>query len=198
MSAMQMRANLMTSQRILVVGAPGSGKTKFAQQLAAKTGLPLLSLDDIYWAPGWRRVPQSDFIREQKQFLSQQRWIIDGLHMPSLPLRVQHADAIVIIDVSAWVALSGFLWRGLLRRCGSRASLPGRMREHQTSSVVSWFAEWRPEWKILKTILSFRTQHAPAIVEMAQKLPSATGGAIPILRLNSRYECKRLLEECFV
>ena len=34
--------------RILILGCPGSGKSTLARALAARTGLPLVHLDNIY------------------------------------------------------------------------------------------------------------------------------------------------------
>lgn len=43
-------------QRVLIVGSPGAGKSTLAKKLAARTGLPLIHLDDLYWNPGWVKV----------------------------------------------------------------------------------------------------------------------------------------------
>ena len=40
-------------QRILVMGSSGSGKSTFAQRLADIAGIPMVSLDALYWKPGW-------------------------------------------------------------------------------------------------------------------------------------------------
>ena len=36
-------------QKVIVIGCPGSGKSTFARALQAKTGLPLVHLDMLFW-----------------------------------------------------------------------------------------------------------------------------------------------------
>ena len=36
-------------KKIIIIGCPGSGKSTFARNLAAKTNLPLYYLDMLYW-----------------------------------------------------------------------------------------------------------------------------------------------------
>lgn len=40
-------------QRVMIVGQPGSGKSRLAQALGARTGLPVVHIDTIHWQPGW-------------------------------------------------------------------------------------------------------------------------------------------------
>ena len=38
-------------QRILIIGCGGAGKSTLARALGEKTGLPVVHLDQIWWAP---------------------------------------------------------------------------------------------------------------------------------------------------
>lgn len=40
--------NLSAYRRIMIIGAPGSGKSRAARRLASITGLPLIHLDNEY------------------------------------------------------------------------------------------------------------------------------------------------------
>ena len=48
------------SDRVLIYGVTGSGKTTLAQQVAVRTGLPFHSVDDLTWQPGWVEVPAEE------------------------------------------------------------------------------------------------------------------------------------------
>ncbi len=48
--------NLSAYRRIMIIGAPGSGKSRAARRLAEITGLPLIHLDNEYWLPDNRHV----------------------------------------------------------------------------------------------------------------------------------------------
>jgi adenylate kinase family enzyme len=51
-------------RRILILGSPGSGKSTLARQLAARTGLPLIHLDQIFWLPNWIVTEEAAFLRQ--------------------------------------------------------------------------------------------------------------------------------------
>lgn len=40
--------------RIIVIGATGSGKTTFGRALAARSGCAFIDLDDLYWLADWQ------------------------------------------------------------------------------------------------------------------------------------------------
>jgi len=40
--------------RVLIIGAPGSGKSTLSTRLAARLGIPVHYLDHHHWLPGWQ------------------------------------------------------------------------------------------------------------------------------------------------
>lgn len=40
------------SQRVMIVGRPGAGKSTLAGALGQRTGLPVVSIDHIHWQAG--------------------------------------------------------------------------------------------------------------------------------------------------
>ena len=48
-------------QRVLVMGSSGSGKSTFARRLSKITGIPFVSLDALFWKPGWVDVGPGEF-----------------------------------------------------------------------------------------------------------------------------------------
>jgi adenylate kinase family enzyme len=47
----------MPSNKILVIGASGSGKSTFAKKVAEKLNLTYIPTDPFYWDQDWQLVP---------------------------------------------------------------------------------------------------------------------------------------------
>lgn len=100
-------------ERILVVGGPGSGKSYFSDLLAAKTGLPLIHLDQEFWLPGWQ-MPEADaWQRKLDILLAQPRWIMDGAYVSSLSRRLERADTVFVFKLPRSLCLYRTLKRSL-------------------------------------------------------------------------------------
>ena len=113
-------------QKVLIVGSPGAGKSVLARRLHAATGLPLHYLDCLWHRPDGGHVTAAEFDRALAQVLAQQRWIVDGNYLRTLPVRLAACDAVVRIPMSsrceslnAAVAASVLLWE-MYRREGDR------------------------------------------------------------------------------
>jgi adenylate kinase family enzyme len=65
-------------ERILVMGSSGSGKSTFARRLSAITGIPMVSLDALYWKPGWMPMDAAEFETRVTEAARLPRWIMDG------------------------------------------------------------------------------------------------------------------------
>jgi adenylate kinase family enzyme len=50
----------LSVERVAVVGPGGAGKSTFARALGARTGLPVVHLDQSYWKPGWTETPKDE------------------------------------------------------------------------------------------------------------------------------------------
>jgi adenylate kinase family enzyme len=100
-------------QRILVMGSSGSGKSTFAQQLSAITGIPMVSLDALYWKPGWVPSDNAEFDARVTDVAHQPRWIIDGNYTSSGAgeLRRSTADAVFWFDLPRRTCMTGILSR---------------------------------------------------------------------------------------
>ena len=100
-------------QRILVMGSSGSGKSTFALRLSAITGIPLVSLDALFWKPGWMPSDASEFEQRVTEAAHQPRWIMDGNFISSGAgnLRRDLAAAIVWFDLPRRTCMTGILTR---------------------------------------------------------------------------------------
>lgn len=170
---------LTRSERVMVIGCSGGGKTTLALRIARRHGLEYQSIDrDVRWLPGWQERDR----REQRaiiaRLVARDRWVMDGSGSSTFDLRVPRADLIVWVRVPRLVALLG-----LARRVASNY---GRVRV----AMASGCPEPIPDRAFLSYIWNFETRSAPAITRQIDTY----GPAVPVVLLRSRRACERLLE----
>lgn len=100
-------------RRVLVLGSSGSGKSTFARRLSAATRIPMVSLDALYWQPGWRPADPFSFERRVTDAANEPTWIMDGnyLNQGAGALRRALADTIIWFDLPRWVCMTGIFLR---------------------------------------------------------------------------------------
>lgn len=98
--------------RVLVVGCGGAGKSTLAARIAARTGLPLIHLDALYWQPGWQEPAKEAWSLTVAQALSRDAWVMDGNYGGTFDARLAACDAVVFLDRPRWLCL----WRVIRRR----------------------------------------------------------------------------------
>lgn len=100
-------------QRILVMGSSGSGKSTFAQRLSAITGIPTVSLDALFWKPGWMPSDAAEFQQRVTEGVAQPCWIIDGNYAssPAGEVRRGLADTIIWFDLPRRTCMTGIITR---------------------------------------------------------------------------------------
>lgn len=99
-------------QRVLVMGSSGSGKSTFARRLSDITGLPTVSIDALFWKPGWVESDREEFRARMIEVAQQPRWIMDGNYTKSAgELRRQLADTVIWFDLPRSTCMIGILSR---------------------------------------------------------------------------------------
>jgi hypothetical protein len=157
--------------RVLVVGSPGAGKSTLTRRLALATDLPVRHLDDEYWGPGWSRPDRGEWVRRQRVLVGADRWIIDGNHLPTMPLRAGRASLIVLVDAATSTCLVRVLGRALEVRRGRYGSLPGQVRaEAEGGHPVRATRDFLP---LLRLVLRFRRRDWWRVVAVARAAPAA-------------------------
>jgi adenylate kinase family enzyme len=129
-------------RRVLVIGSAGAGKSTFAARLAERTGLPLVHLDAIYWAPGWIKTPKEEWSRTVDGLLARDAWILDGNYAGTMDRRLAACDTAVFLDLPRTVCL----WRAVKRRIvhhrRSRPDMREGCDEHLTWQLVRWIWDY--------------------------------------------------------
>ena len=140
-------------QRVAVLGSGGAGKSALADAIAARTGLPVVHLDVLYWKPGWTQPPPEEFAALLGDAVARDRWILDGnfLRDGDDP-RFGRADTVIVLDLPRTTCL----WRVLKRRIQEahrpRRDLPAGCRETVDLSFLGWV--WRYPDRSLPRVLA--------------------------------------------
>ena len=149
-------------QRVLVMGCSGSGKSTFGRALAGKLGLPFVSLDQLFWQPGWREPNMQDFTAKVTHAAEGPAWVIDGNYTRygAGELRRERADTIVWFDLPRWVCMLSVIARSVksygVVRPEMAPGCPERFdwtfwhyvwtyRDVQRPKLVTYFSELRPD-----------------------------------------------------
>lgn len=181
---------LLLGRRIVVTGLAGSGKSTFSLALGARTGLPVIHLDLHFWNAGWTAPSELEWRERQSRVLAGDAWIADGNYHETLDLRLERADAVVVLDTPWWrcarrAFLRGFRMPDQLPD-GCHYSTWQRLRDEWQLAVRIW-RQRRSEPECERQIISQHGQHATvhvlrsrrAITEFFDRLPAgrATSGS---------------------
>jgi adenylate kinase family enzyme len=135
-------------RRVVVLGSGGSGKSWLASELGRRTGLPVVHLDRIFWAPGWVERDTEEARAELREEVARDEWIIEGNFLNRLGAeRLERADTVVFLDLPRLTCLRRALWRRL--RNEERADLPEGCPESWDPAFYRWIWNYpradRPE-----------------------------------------------------
>jgi len=90
--------------RIVILGNAGGGKSTLARKMGEQRGLAHFEIDKLLWREGWIPAPIDIYSERHRQIISGENWIIDGLgHRDSIPVRIDRATEIILIDMPIWM-----------------------------------------------------------------------------------------------
>jgi adenylate kinase family enzyme len=130
------------ARRILVYGVTGSGKSRAAERISARTGLPLTLADELTWQPGWVPVAEQ---RQRELFgtvVAEDCWVLDTAYGAWLDVVLPRVELIVGLDYPRWLSLQRLIRRTLVRAIdkkpicnGNTESLRGIFSQ---DSIIRW------------------------------------------------------------
>ena len=129
-------------RRIVLVGVTGSGKSTLATRIAARIGAPSISMDDLFWRPGWVKVPAAERVPRYADIAAGERWVVDALPTAGRPLLLPRADVVLALDYPRWLSLLRLmrrtarrLWSGERICNGNTETLRGVVGR---GSIIAW------------------------------------------------------------
>ena len=145
--------NALTENRILVLGCSGSGKSTFAKKLAARTGLPLVHLDNIWWKADRTHISREEFDLRLAEVLQSEKWIVDGDYSRTYEPRIAACDTVIFLDLDEEECMAG-----ITERVGkARTDIP--------------WTEQEIDPELVEMVRSYRETNRPKLLALFEKYP---------------------------
>ena len=140
-------------QRVLVMGCAGAGKSTFARALADKLGVPFVSIDQIFWQPGWIAPRPEEFAAKMTREAENPAWVMDGNYTRNGAgeLRRARADTIVWFDLPRWVCMLSVIRRSAVGY--------GKVRPEMAPGCPEKF-----DWVFLRYVWTYRAMQRPKLL----------------------------------
>ena len=163
--------------RVMIIGCGGAGKSTLARKLGEKTGLSVVHLDQIWWAPGnWQHLEKPEFDERLLAELEKPRWILDGNFNRTIELRLEKCDTVIYLDYPRLVCLKNWLGRVIQNWGHHRADMAVGCNE--------WFDPEMAKW-----ILNFNKQNRARYYELLDRARDKN-----VIILKSRRQAERFLD----
>lgn len=171
-------------RRVVVIGSTGSGKSRFAQSLAADLHVPYVDTDDLFWEPGWVEVHNDVFRQRLDEASSGDAWVIAGNYLGrAVDITWPRADTLVWLDLPLPLVLYRSITRTIRRGITKEVVCNGNTEKLRY--VLPYPGGEKPLW--VYAIGFYRTQRARIVALLADH------PHLQVHRLTSRAEVARFL-----
>lgn len=133
-----------------MIGCSGSGKTTLARRIAREHDLPWISLDTLFWQPGWVESTDEEFFPKVEAWCAKDAWVIDGTFSRTLHLRLPRTDTVIWLDLPRRTCLWGITrrwcvnWRpALFGGSRTRPEMPAGCAEKIDWEFIQWIWNYR-------------------------------------------------------
>ncbi|KAJ7149148.1 hypothetical protein C8R46DRAFT_1127324 [Mycena filopes] len=133
--------------RVHLTGNSGVGKSTVGKELAGLLGVPFISIDTLFWTPGWGHVSNEELRAKVEEALADapNGWVIDGNYTRRIGDIVHDSSTDTIwLDPPLALYLPRVIWRTFLRLLRLREpcspGCPERLTEvlFSKESIVWW------------------------------------------------------------
>lgn len=140
-----------SQMKLIIIGCSGSGKSTFAKQLHAKTGLPLFHLDNLWWKADRTHISREEFDEKLAEILAGDSWIIDGDFSRTYEVRFQACDTVIFLDFPEEVCMNGI-----------------RERVGTIRTDIPW-QEQSLDPELVSLVKNYATENRPVVYQLIQK-----------------------------
>ena len=161
-------------KKIIVIGCPGSGKSRLAKKLHTISGIPLYHLDMLYWNTDKTTVEKRLFLERLGDAMSKEEWIIDGNYASTMEIRMKACDTVIFLDFPTNTCLSGI-----------------KERLGKPRSDMPWVESEESDDEFIEFIKNYNLQNRPQVLELLKKYSEKR-----IFILNNREEADEFLTRC--
>ncbi len=179
----------MSYSRIVIYGAPGSGKTFLATKLSSILSIPKYSIDDYFWKKGWQVSSKQELKDKILPIINKESWILDGNYSIIRPYALEKAELAIIMKIPTvqciWNIFTRTLFRNLKIKRKEITPLPKEIEERDVG-LKNFF----PAFFILsKMSIKFNRKKFKEIYQEVRKAKS-----VKIIIVKSKKEFNKVIE----
>ena len=160
-----------TTDRIVVIGTSGAGKTTMARSIAQALGRTHVEFDSYRHGPNWTETPDDEFRAQLSEALRGDEWVADGNYSVARDVVWPRATMLVWLDYPINVVMWRLFWRtmrrGIFRQRlwnGNRESLWQHLFSRQ--SLFLWVLQ--THWRRRRTLPPVMTQPEHAHLDVVR------------------------------
>lgn len=133
-------SRLKAYRKILILGAPGAGKSYLAGKLTKYLDIPVYHLDQYFWTADWSPVADEVFREKCLEIVRQESFIMDGNYGTTFDIRWPAADLVIFIDSNPWLCIARQIVRTLKDKLGllDKSDRPTGVKERFNKQLF-WF-----------------------------------------------------------
>lgn len=102
----------------MVLGPTNSGKSTLAEAMGARTGIPVVHLDQLRHLPNtnWEERSDAEFKALHDAAVATEAWIMDGSYSKLMMPRLARVTGMIVLDDSLAVRVRRYVWRSLFQK----------------------------------------------------------------------------------
>ena len=139
----------------MIIGCPGSGKSRLSKLLGKQLNLPVLHLDYIYHIDNFKHISRNELKTMVESFATtNDEFIIDGNYGSTMEWRLQYCDTIILLDMDTSICVENVM---------------KRMDEASRDDMAPGFDISIMDEDFLEYVKNFRKDKIPGIKELLLK-----------------------------